>query len=191
MSKNNFIPGRDVAEKLSILPKVLSTALVLFALQACQDTEMRDLKEFVATAYQDRKPEIEPLPEIPPYQKYEYAAAEEDDPFDAENIVTSRADGNVVAGDNPDKNRRREELEKFPLDALKMVGTMIKEQQPWVIVRTSEGTAHRATIGNYMGQNEGKIKEIIPEEQKVLLAELVIDTAGRWVTREVEITIDE
>lgn len=191
MFKNRFAPGREGGRLVSAPLKALGIALLLMGLQACQDTEMRDLKEFVATAYQDRKPEIEPLPEIPPYQKFEYAAAEEEDPFDAENIVTSRAEGNVVAGDNPDKNRRREELEKFPLDALKMVGTMIKEQQPWVIVRTSEGTAHRATIGNYMGQNEGKIKQIIPEEQKVLLAELVIDTAGRWVTREVEITIDE
>jgi type IV pilus assembly protein PilP len=68
---------------------------------------------------------------------------------------------------------------------------MSQKSRPWVIVQTSEGTAHRATIGNYIGQNEGKIKKIIAEEQRVVLAELVLDAKGDWVSREVEITIDE
>ena len=58
-------------------------------------------------------------------------------------------------------------------------------------MKTSEGTAHRATLGNYMGQQDGKIVQIVPEEQKVVLAELVQDPNGRWITRNVEITIDE
>ncbi|NNC98785.1 MAG: pilus assembly protein PilP [Gammaproteobacteria bacterium] len=171
--------------------KVFLLGSILSGLMACQDSEMRDLREFVATAYQDKKPEIEPLPEIQPYKGFAYAAAEKEDPFSFENIVTGRADNAVVAGDSPDTNRRREPLERYPLDALKLVGTMTQRQKPWVIVQTSEGTAHRATIGNYMGQNDGKIVDIITEEQRVLLAELVLDPAGRWVTREVEITIDE
>ena len=60
-----------------------------------------------------------------------------------------------------------------------------------MIVQVNDGTAHRAAVGNYMGQNDGQIKQILPLEQKVVLAELVLDPAGRWVTREVEITIDE
>jgi len=170
-----------------------ATALVLcFLLFSCQDREMADLKEFVATAYQDKKPDIEPLPEIPPYQGFEYSATEEQDPFDLGNIV-NRSSGNQAAGGGPtpDSNRRREPLEQYPLDALKLVGTMTRDNIPWVIVQTSEGTAHRATVGNYMGQNEGKIKQIIPDEQRVVLAELVLDPKGRWVTREQDITIDE
>ena len=72
-----------------------------------------------------------------------------------------------------------------------MVGTMSRGQRPYVIVKTSEGTALRATIGNYMGQNDGKIKQIIAEEQKILLTEIVLDTAGRWVNRDIEMTIDK
>ena len=169
--------------------KSLVLISLLLTLQACGGGGMSDLKDFVATAYKDRKPEIEPLPEIQPYKGFEYAASEEDDPFDFQNIVTGNRDAQL--GQSPDANRRREPLEAFPLDALKMVGTLEQESQPWVIVQTSEGTAHRATIGNYMGQNDGKIKQIIPDEQRVVLAELVLDPAGRWVTREVEITIDE
>lgn len=161
-------------------------------LQACGDKSMPDLKSFVATAYQNEKPEIEPLPEIQPYSGYEYSAAEDDDPFDFANIETSQQSGGLaVSGIRPDANRRKEDLEQFPLDALKMVGTMTQEGQSWVIVKTSEGTAHRAALGNYMGQQDGKIVDIIPDEQKVVLAELVQDPNGRWITRNVEITIDE
>ena len=91
----------------------------------------------------------------------------------------------------PDDTRRKQPLEQYPLDALKMVGTMSQEQIPWVIVMTAEGTAHRATVGDYMGQQDGQIQQIIPEEQKIILAELVLDPRGQWVNREVEITIDE
>ena len=163
---------------------------VLLGVQACQDNSMQDLRDFVANAYKDKKPEIEPLPEIKPYKDFAYSAGEQNDPFNLENIITSRV-GAAATGDSPDSNRVREPLEAFPLDALKMVGTMSQDQRPYVIVKTSEGTALRATIGNYMGQNDGKIKQIVPEEQKILLTEIVLDTAGRWVNRDVEMTIDK
>jgi len=171
--------------------RVVYSFVLMFALQACQGGEMRDLKEFVSSAYKDAKPEIEPLPEIQPYKGFEYAGLEDQDPFSVTNIVTNRGDGTIAVGVNRDENRRREALEGYPLDALKMVGTMTQKDVPWVIVQSSEGTVHRATMGNYMGQNEGKIKTILTEEQKIVLSELVLDTAGRWVTREVELIIDE
>ena len=166
-------------------------AILLLLLPACSGGEMSDLKNFVGTAYQDKKPEIESLPEIQPFKPFEYSSAEQQDPFSVGNIVTNRSDHAALAGDSPDLNRRREPLEEYPLDALRFVGTMSKEDVPWVIVQTTEGTAHRATVGNYMGQSDGKIVRIMPDEQKVLLAELVLDPAGRWVTRETELTIDE
>ena len=157
-------------------------AILLILLSACSGGEMSDLKSFVATTYQDEKPEIESLPEIQPFKPFEYSAAEQEDPFSVGNIVASRSDNAALAGDSPNVNRRREPLEEYPLDALRFVGTMSREDIPWVIVQTSEGTAHRATVGNYMGQNDGKIMQIMTDEQKVLLAELVLDPAGRWVT---------
>lgn len=160
-------------------------------LQACSGGDMSDLREFVATAYQNEKPKIEPLPEIRPYIGFEYVAIEESDPFSVSNIISSRDDDSVAVDRRPDTNRIKEELEDFPLDALRMVGTISQEGVPWVIVKTNQGTAYLASIGNYMGLNDGKIELIIPEEQRVVLQETVSDPAGRWVTREVEITIDE
>lgn len=171
--------------------KLLLLICAITLLQACVNEDISDLREFVATAFENEKPEIEPLPEIQPYSGYEYSASEDDDPFSFSNIQTSQDDGSLDSGIRPDANRRKEDLENFPLDALKMVGTMTQENQSWVIVKTSEGTAHRASLGNYMGQQDGKIVDIIPEEQKVVLAEIVRDPNGRWITRNVEITIDK
>lgn len=164
--------------------------ITIFFISGCQGSNMQDLRSFVADAYKDRKPEIEPLPEIKPYKGYAYSAFDEADPFDISNIQIDKA-STTNLGLRPDTNRRKEPLEAYPLDALTMVGTLSQQEKPWVIVQTSEGTAHRATIGNYMGQNEGKIKEIELDEQKVVITELVLDPAGRWVNRDVEFTIDE
>lgn len=184
ITQNEMKSARPMVVRLTVV------AFLLLVLGGCQDSKMTDLRKFVESAYQDKKPEIEPLPEIPPYKGFEYAAAEEEDPFNADNIITDRPD-NPAVGDSPDANRRKEELERYPLDALKLVGTLVQAETPYVIIQTSEGTAHRAGIGNYMGLNDGQIKQILPLEQKVLLAELVLDPVGRWVTREVEMIIDE
>jgi len=176
--------------RISSSIKALFGIVIALSLQACQDRSMSDLKHFVATAYEDKKPEIEPLPEIQPYKGFAYSAAEDDDPFSFGNIVTSR-DPAIASAVSPDNDRRKEPLEQYPLDALKLVGTMTQENVSWIIVKTPESTALRATVGNYMGQQDGKIKQIIPDEQKIVLAELVLDPKGQWVTRDVEITIDE
>ena len=174
--------------------KIMKPALVLISLmmlQGCVDSNMTDLRAFVADAYKDKKPEIDPLPEIEPYQGFEYASAEKSDPFLFGNIISNRNDEAVVAGKRPDRNRIKEPLEEFPLDALNMVGTLSQKGVPWVIVKTSLGTAHIAQVGNYLGQNDGKITQIYPDEQRVVLEETVADPTGRWITRDVEITIYE
>jgi len=169
--------------------------VIMFFLQGCVDSQMSDLREFVADAYKDKKPEIEPLPEIEPHKPFRYASFEKSDPFLFGNIVSNR-DGEAAGSTDkrPDDDRVKEPLEAFPLDALSMVGTLSQKGVNWVVVKTSEGDrtqAHLAKIGNYLGQNIGKITEIHPDEQRVVLEETVIDPNGRWVTRNVEITIDE
>lgn len=166
----------------------LLAAVLLLTLQACGGDNLDDLRTFVDNAYKDKKPEIEPLPPIQPFTPYEYSAGGGDDPFSSSNILADNGSGEV---EGVEIDRAREPLEAFPLDALKMVGTMSQAGRPWVIVKTSDGTALLASEGNYMGQNQGRITEISPERQLVVLSERVKDTAGRWVTREVQVTVDE
>ncbi len=175
-------------------PNKLAQHLVLLsvalALVACGDSRMSDLREFVDTAYADRKPEIEPLPEMKPFQAYEYAAFNLDDPFNIGNVIVERGAADS-SGLRPDEARSREPLEFFPLDALRMMGTLERDAKPWVIMQTSQGTAHYLEIGNYMGQNEGRIKEIDVARQMVVLTETFLNTNGQWETRDVELTTEE
>ncbi|RBP48842.1 pilus assembly protein PilP [Arenicella xantha] len=184
MFPNNLLMQSSTFLRVSLV------GVLMAGLQACGGGSAQDLRDFVETAYQDKKPDIEPLPVIEPYQGFTYSAFDLNDPYSPGNIINARDAESRVAAQR-DVNRRREALEEFPLDALAMVGTMSQNGAPWVIVQTAIGTAHLATIGNYLGQNEGKIKEIFPEEQRIVIEESVLDPAGRLVAREVEMTIDE
>lgn len=153
---------------------------------------MSDLKSFVDNAFKDDKPDIEPLPVVTPFKGFAYSASDDNDPFALGNIsLEGGAGAGGVLGESPDINRRKEPLEEYPLDALRMVGTVSKKGTPWVVVKTTQGTVLLATIGNYIGENNGKINSISTEEQSVLLTETVPDPSGRWITRDVQIIVDE
>jgi len=168
------------------------SVFLLILISGCQDRSMSDLRSFVDNAFKDEKPDIEPLPVVPPFKGFAYSAEDENDPFSFDNIASENEGGSgLVLGERPDENRLKEPLEEYPLDALRMVGTLSQKQQPWVIVKTTEGTVLLATIGNYMGENNGQIKRISIDEQLVVLTETVPDPSGRWITRDVEIIVDE
>jgi type IV pilus assembly protein PilP len=63
-------------------------------------------------------------------------------------------------GIKPDSARRKEEMETFALETMKMVGTVNMKSTLWGLVKTDDGTIHRVKVGNYMGKNYGKIIRI-------------------------------
>ena len=85
--------------------------------------------------------------------------------------------------------RRKEPLEDFPLDSLKMVGTLERGKRFWAIVQAPDGTVHKLEPGNHAGQNFGKVKKIT--EEKVELLELIQGALGDWVEREASLAITE
>jgi type IV pilus assembly protein PilP len=164
-------------------------ALVLpLALAACGGDGMDDLREFMRTAHADKKPKVDPLPEIRPAESYQYSASALPDPFSTVNlrpILSAQRAG----GPRPDPNRRREPLEDYPLDSLKMVGTLSRGAQHWAVIEAPDGTVHRVQTGNYLGQNFGRIRGI--SEEKVNIVELTQTTIGDWVQREASLAIEE
>jgi type IV pilus assembly protein PilP len=66
--------------------------------------------------------------------------------------------------------RNREYLEGFPLDALKMVGTLHVAGKLYGLVQDKDRRVHRVTTGDHMGQREGRIIDITPA--KISLVEL-------------------
>ena len=77
--------------------------------------------------------------------------------------------------------RRKEPLEAFPLEQLKMVGTLTQGPDTYALVRADK-TLYRVKKGNYIGQNFGLITDVTDGEIK--LKEIVQDSAGDWAERQ-------
>lgn len=169
--------------------RIATVGLLLSALSGCGDDGMDDLREFIATAHAGKTPKVEPLPEIKTQEPFAYAAVKLSDPFATANLRSQDAKAGAGKGPRPDMNRRREALEDYPLDALKMVGTLSRGRQAWAVIQAPDGTVHRAGVGAHLGQNFGTITRIT--EEKINLIELVQGNLGDWVEREASVALAE
>jgi type IV pilus assembly protein PilP len=169
--------------------RVLFAMLASLASVACESGKMADLEEYVERINEREPGPIEPLPEIRQIDTFIFEPADRRDPF-----VLDRESAEVVevpmgAGIAPDPLRRKEELEQFPLDSLKMVGTLKQRDTMWALVATPEGTLLHVRVGNYMGMNSGQITRITEEE--IELIEIVSDGGGGWRERQAAIALSE
>lgn len=169
----------------------VAVCLVALSLAGCGSDGLDDVREFVKNAHSDKKPKIEPLPEIKTQENFVYSAASIADPFAAFNLRNQmgKGAGTGGTGPRPDTNRRKEPLEEFPLDSLKMAGTLSRGKLSWAVIMAPDGTVHRAKIGDHMGQNFGMVTKI--SEDKVSLIELVQGALGDWVERESSVSLSE
>ena len=127
---------------------------------------------------------IEPLPEIKPYETFTYVADREGlrSPFVPDTPQASAGSGSTI---RPNADRSREYLEQFPLDSLRMVGTLELGEVNYGLVQTSDGLIHRVVPGNYVGQNDGRIDTI--SESEIKLVEIISDGIGGYVERQAAI----
>ena len=70
-----------------------------------------------------------------------------------------------------------------------MVGTLKDDAALWAIILDTTGTVHRVQVGNYLGQNYGKIIEILDDHLE--LREVVKDSSGLWEERRATLTLNE
>ena len=175
------------------LPRLapLLVALLAGGLAGCSNDDMSDLKAYVKKVESRKGGRIKPLPEFKTYENYAYVAGERRDPFKPVREVTAPEQGQQTAGSGiqPDFDRRRETLEAFPLDALKFVGHLQRKGDEWALISAPDGLVHRVQVGNYLGQNHGKIEAIT--ETKVKLTEIVPDGTGGWIEREAALALNE
>ncbi len=151
---------------------------------------MGDLNAYVQQTKLKHQGKVDALPEFPPYENFVYAPDQLRDPFKAQTDQMSSA---VVSaeynGPRPEQGRRKEPLELFPLDSLKMVGLLQQKEQTWGLVKDPNGTIHRIQPGNYAGQNNGKIKNV--GEASIDILELVPDGLSGWVNRNAKLAMRE
>ncbi len=170
------------------MKRMLLTCAVL-ALGGCAQN-MQDLHDYLAQVKARAPTPIDPIPQIKQAETFLYVADARRSPFTpstASELVTvaaTRGDG-----PRPDPNRRREELEGYPLDTLKMVGTLKKQSNYWGLVQTRDRMIHRVEAGNHLGENYGRILDI--DEDRISLRELIQDGAGGYLERQASLALGE
>ncbi len=169
----------------------LLVAAASTGLAACSGDPTSDLVEYVETVKSQQVSQIEPLPEFSPYESFTYAANDLRDPFTEPSFTNQQAVPMQASnnGIKPDFDRPSEALEEFPLDSLRMVGTLEQHESSWALINDTDGTIHRVQTGNYAGQNHGKITRV--SEFEVELTEIVPDGIGGWMERQATIAISE
>jgi type IV pilus assembly protein PilP len=175
--KRLFPKPRISACKFALLAVVLAGA-------GCSRS-MKDLEEYVETTKHKYQGSVEPLPQFEPYQNHVYTAFNYRDPFiEPVNSDTSETPTGEGA---PDTKRRKEPLEFFPMDSLKMVGILEQKGEVWGLIQDPDGTIHRVQGGNHAGENYGEIIRI--SEESIDFVEIIPDGLGAWIEREISLSI--
>ena len=162
---------------------IVSATLLL---AACASGEHGDLKQFVARSGEGLRGRVDPVPAIASPEPMAYAAAELPDPFTPPRAKPVAATHSTDSAWQPPEHR--EALESYPLDALKLVGTIERHGRRWALIATPDNTVHRVTVGNRLGENFGVIATV--SEAAVGVQEHV-EGANGWSERSANLLLHD
>lgn len=163
---------------------ILSMTLLL---SGCKDPN-QDARNFINSVKQEPAQQLPPLPEIREYHTLTYSVPNNRDPFQiTSEYLQATTQTSLVQQPRPDATRTRELLENYSLDSITMVGTIKKGANFWGIIKDKNGFLHRVQVGNYLGENSGKIEQIT--EKNMIVTELLTDGKGGWVNRQTTINL--
>jgi len=113
--------------KLKSLLKIMLPGALAVLLIGCGEG-LGDLQGFVTQIRAQPPGRIEPIPEFQPYQSFEYISHDLRDPFKMVDFRRPEENPEEIAalgsGLRPDIDRVKEPLEDFPLDTLRLKGTI-------------------------------------------------------------------
>jgi type IV pilus assembly protein PilP len=162
-----------------LLSLLVATAATLAGCSSGDD----DLQNFITETNKEAGGRVEPLPEVKAQPTFTYADMNLRSPF----MPTSPNASNPNL--RPDAHRNREFLEGFSLDTMKMVGSIQQGGTIFGLIQTKEGLVHRVVVGNYIGQNDGKITAITPA--KIEVREIVPDGLGGYIERPTGLALND
>ena len=182
--------------RLARIKELMFPVLVLSAclgLAACSSSDHEELQQWMNEQRSQTRPRIQPIPEPTKFSPQAYTQEGAIEPFSNQKLLQALKRDSSQATANagliaPELNRRKEPLEAMPLDTVAMVGSLIKQGQPVALVRV-DNLLYQVRIGNYLGQNYGRITKI--SETELALREIVQDAAGEWTERVANIQLQE
>ncbi len=154
-----------------MMKQKISTVLLSLLLSACAD-DKSELYRYINDIKTRPSRAIEKIPQFSPLPNYKFP--DNDNRRSPFKPVDVKKRNDAFA---PDSKRLKQPLEAFPLDALKFVGTLKERDQVWGLIKQPDQQIIRVKLGDYMGQNYGKVIEIKNDHIKV---EETVKVSGAW-----------
>ncbi|WP_123101461.1 pilus assembly protein PilP [Acidithiobacillus sulfuriphilus] len=158
---------------------VIST---LTLLAGCQHSDnLSDLRQFVASGPKFNT-HITPLPATQVYHAAAYVGESGRDPFTSFSELRLRQlAAQASKGPRPQAHGPLQPLERFDLSGLKING-IVRDAQGhlWAVIQAPDQKIYRATIGSYVGKNDGRIVSIDdqPGKRSVTVEEYIPNAFG-------------
>ncbi|CAN7295717.1 pilus assembly protein PilP [Acidovorax sp. LjRoot66] len=176
--------------------KVLKSSLILFCvavLAGCVSSGEDEVRQWISEERAQAKPRVTPIAEPKQFKPEAYTADVKLEPFNPLKLTQAlRRDSTQLASNAaliaPEMARRKEPLEAYPLDTIKMVGSLQKKGQPAALV-TADKLLYQVAVGQYLGQSYGRITSI--NETAIQLREIVQDATGDWIERTTSLELQE
>lgn len=172
---------------------ILAILCATTLLTACGSSGDDNIRQWMVEERNQTRPKVEPIPAPKQFKPEAYTNAAAMEPFSKEKLTQAlkRDSSQVVANGAlvaPELARRKEPMEAFPLDAMAMVGSIVKSGQPVALVKV-DNLLYQVKQGSYLGQNFGKVMKI--SETEVTLREIVQDAVGEWIERVATLQLQE
>jgi type IV pilus assembly protein PilP len=172
--------------------RVLAVASVTLLLAGCVAGQLGELQQWMAQQRSTVKPRVEPITEPTRFVPQTYDSAAAVSPFSPDKLALLLSAAASSGAPSPlltaELRRRREPLEDTPLDTIAMVGLLDKQGRKVALLRVG-GLLYQVRVGNYLGQNYGRITGI--SETEITLREIVQDAAGEWIERPASLLLQE
>jgi type IV pilus assembly protein PilP len=168
-------------------------AALILVLAGCSSSGEEELQQWMTDQRAQTRPSVTPIPEPKKFTPQAYTQEAAIDPFSNQKLTQALRRDSAQASANaglvaPELARRKEPLESFPLDAVTMVGSLVKQGQPIALVKV-DNLLYQVRPGNYLGQNYGRITKV--GETELALREIVQDAGGEWIERTATLQLQE
>ena len=84
------------------------------------------------------------------------------------------------------EQRLKQPLEQFPLESLRFVGILKNKSTYWALIAHLEAEVSIVKLGNYLGNNQGKVTSI---NEEFLSVEEKFFKKGKWLTKITQIPL--
>jgi type IV pilus assembly protein PilP len=171
--------------------KLSTTVFAITLLFGCFGSKDTELQQWMVEQKGNTPPRVVPIAAPKKFIPQAYTQQASMEPFNNQKLLQAlRKDSTQSAANlaliSPELARRKEALESIPLDAVSMVGTLNKKNTLVALLRVDK-LLYQAKVGNYLGQNYGRITKI--SDTEIVLREIAQDAAGEWIERKVNLQL--